>query len=61
MDRDETFVGASCVAAPVRFGETLVGAAGISGPTARLDTATLERYGELLRLRLSALTPPVLR
>lgn len=47
-DLEETLPGASCVAAPTRIGDSPVGAVAISGPSSRMDEATLARYGQLL-------------
>ena len=56
IDHDETFVGLSCVAAPVIVnGSTLVGAAGITGLTHRFSTSRVHDFGQELVARLSHL------
>ncbi len=53
VDHGETFEGLSCVAVPVFVnGVTLVGAAGITGPTHRFPTGRVEEYGDLLVKRV---------
>src|SRR5262249_2040464 len=47
-DREETALGAGCVAAPTWVGSTPVGSVAISAPITRLDDATMARYGNLL-------------
>ena len=53
IDRNETFDGVTCVAAPARIGRALIGAIGVSGPSSRFDDAQIgqvgERIGELMR------------
>jgi IclR family acetate operon transcriptional repressor len=48
VDRDETFAGGSCVAVPVWIGDSLIGAAGISGPSSRFSGDQLEGLGRRL-------------
>ena len=48
LDRDETSVGVSCVAVPLRIGDSLIGAIGVTGPTTRLDGDLLDRIGSEL-------------
>lgn len=48
LDVGETFDDVVCVAAPARIGGVLVGAAGISGPAARLPVARLDEIGVIL-------------
>lgn len=48
VDRDETAIGATCVAVPVWIGDSLIGAAGISGPTSRLPEDRIEAAGKYL-------------
>lgn len=48
IDRDETFIGASCVAVPVWIGDSLIGGAGVSGPSARFTESQLEALGTRL-------------
>ena len=55
VDRDETFEGVACVAAPVRIRGTLIGAAGISGPSSRLTDSHVQRLGLRLSYDLSGL------
>jgi len=55
LDIDETFEHVRCVAAPVRVGESLVGAIGISGPASRLEVPRLRELGRYLVQRLSSL------
>jgi DNA-binding IclR family transcriptional regulator len=59
LDRDETSVGVSCVAVPLRIGDTLIGSIGVTAPTTRLDDALMVRIGAELveaaaRLRMPA-------
>jgi DNA-binding IclR family transcriptional regulator len=55
IDREETFRGVSCVAAPARLGSSLIGAVGISGPSGRLTDAVVDTLGRLLVDELGAL------
>ena len=56
IDRDETFVGLSCVATPVVVnGSTLVGAAGLTGLTHRFSAERVREFGALLMERLASL------
>lgn len=49
VDRDETFVGLSCVAAPVILNSSaLVGAAGVTGLTHRFTPERVDEFGALL-------------
>ncbi|MCY7419323.1 MAG: IclR family transcriptional regulator [Chloroflexi bacterium] len=48
IDRNETFDGGTCVAAPVRIGRSLVGAVGLSGPSSRFDDDRIRTIGERL-------------
>lgn len=48
MDRDETFLGASCVAVPVWIGDSLIGGAGVSGPSSRFSEEQLDELGRRL-------------
>lgn len=48
VDRDETSVGVSCVAAPLWVGGALVGSVGMTGPTSRLPDPTLADIGREL-------------
>ena len=45
LDRDETSLGVSCVAVPLRVGSSLMGAIGLTGPSTRLPNALLDRIG----------------
>jgi DNA-binding IclR family transcriptional regulator len=45
IDREETFIGGSCVAAPATIGGALIGAIGISGPTSRLNDDIIAQLG----------------
>jgi DNA-binding IclR family transcriptional regulator len=56
VDREETFEGVVCVAAPTRIGRALVGAAGVSGPAHRLPGEKVELIGRALAERLASLT-----
>jgi IclR family acetate operon transcriptional repressor len=47
-DLEESFEGATCVAAPLRIGRSLVGAIGLSGPSARIGEARVGDIGERL-------------
>jgi DNA-binding IclR family transcriptional regulator len=49
VDRDETSLGVSCVAAPVWIGDSLIGAIGVTGPSTRLQPALVEMIGLELR------------
>jgi DNA-binding IclR family transcriptional regulator len=51
-DRNETFDGGTCVAAPVWIGGTLIGAIGLSGPSGRFTDDRIRAMGE----RLTAVT-----
>jgi DNA-binding IclR family transcriptional regulator len=55
IDRDETFEGGSCVAAPVRIAGALVGAMGLSGPSSRFSEMRIHEMGR----RLVAVTRPL--
>jgi DNA-binding IclR family transcriptional regulator len=55
VDRNETFHGVTCIAAPVRIRGSLIGAAGISGPSSRLSDSRIEELGKRLVLELSGL------
>jgi DNA-binding IclR family transcriptional regulator len=62
VDRDETSIGVSCVAAPVWIGTSLIGAIGVTGPSTRLTAALVEAIGPELRaasadLRYQMVTP----
>lgn len=48
FDQDETYDGASCVAAPIIIGRAAVGAAGVSGPSIRLPEEKLHAIGRRL-------------
>jgi DNA-binding IclR family transcriptional regulator len=48
VDRDETFDGVTCVASPVRIRGSLIGAAGISGPSSRLVDSRIRELGPRL-------------
>ena len=59
VDRDETSVGVSCVAVPLRIGDSLIGSIGVTGPTTRLDDALLGRIGaELVEAAATLRMPP---
>ena len=45
IDDEETYLGATCVAVPVKVGDTVVGAAGISGPSTRMTVPILAKAG----------------
>jgi DNA-binding IclR family transcriptional regulator len=45
VDHDETFDGVTCVASPVRMRGSLIGAAGISGPSSRLPEPRIHELG----------------
>ncbi len=53
VDRGETFEGVTCLAAPVRVQGSLIGAAGISGPSSRFTDATIHLLGLRLARDLS--------
>ena len=55
VDRNETFHGVTCVAAPVRVRGSLIGAVGISGPSNRLSDSQVEELGARLVRELSGL------
>jgi DNA-binding IclR family transcriptional regulator len=47
-DLEESFEGATCVAAPLKIGRSLVGAIGLSGPSARIGEERVVEIGERL-------------
>jgi DNA-binding IclR family transcriptional regulator len=56
VDRDETFLGLSCVATPVFVQETiLVGAAGITGPTERFSPERVKSLGDIVLSKVRGL------
>ncbi|MFI7613499.1 IclR family transcriptional regulator [Nonomuraea terrae] len=55
VDRDETFEGVRCVAVPARIRGTLIGAAGISGPSSRLPDSRVDELGRYLISCMSGL------
>jgi DNA-binding IclR family transcriptional regulator len=55
VDREETFDGVVCVAAPTAVGGALVGAAGVSGPASRLSEERVEEIAARLVERLATL------
>lgn len=55
LDIDETFEHGRCVAVPVRLGETVVGAIGISGPASRLEVPRLRELGDYLLQRSASI------
>jgi DNA-binding IclR family transcriptional regulator len=55
VDRNETFPGVTCIASPVRIRGSLIGAAGISGPSSRLSEPRIEELGQRLVRELSGL------
>lgn len=56
VDRDETFLGLSCVATPVFVQETiLVGAAGITGPTERFPPERVKSLGDIVLSKVRGL------
>lgn len=55
VDRNETFHGVTCIAVPVRIRGSLIGAAGISGPSSRLAGHLVEELGKRLVQELSTL------
>lgn len=55
MDRDETSLGVSCVAVPLRIGGGTVGAIGLTGPSSRLSEPVLCRIGQDLAAMSSSL------
>jgi DNA-binding IclR family transcriptional regulator len=55
VDRNETFAGVTCIASPVRVRGSLIGAAGISGPSGRLPEPRIEELGRRLVRDLSGL------
>jgi DNA-binding IclR family transcriptional regulator len=59
LDVEETFVGVSCVAAPIRLGGSVIGSVGISGPCSRLDADLLASYGTLIVAELAQVEPSV--
>jgi DNA-binding IclR family transcriptional regulator len=63
IDRDETSVGVSCVAAPLWVGGSLVGAVGITGPSSRLPDHALADIGRELveAVRSVQLSGPAVR
>jgi DNA-binding IclR family transcriptional regulator len=57
VDRDETSVGVSCIAAPLWIEGVLVGAIGVTGPTARLTEELVMRIGSRIREKLRQSRP----
>ncbi|MCP4382299.1 MAG: IclR family transcriptional regulator [Hyphomicrobiales bacterium] len=58
-DDEEFSPGVRCVAAPIRNRSgAMMGAVGLSGPTARIDAARFDDLGRLVRDRAAELTPP---
>jgi DNA-binding IclR family transcriptional regulator len=55
VDRNETFPGVTCIASPVCIRGSLIGAAGISGPSSRLPESRIDELGERLVRDLSGL------
>lgn len=55
LDIEETFEHSRCVAVPVRVGESVVGAIGVSGPASRLEVPRLRELGGYLVQRSSSL------
>lgn len=55
LDRDETFEGVSCVAAPARIGGALIGAIGISAPSQRFSATIMEEVSRRLVVEVRAL------
>jgi DNA-binding IclR family transcriptional regulator len=55
VDRNETFDGVTCVAAAVRVRGSLIGAAGISGPSSRMAGPGIQELGLRLSRDLSDL------
>lgn len=53
-DREETFEGGCCVAAPATIAGTLVGAIGISGPAQRMTVEVIDRLGVMLVAEMGA-------
>jgi len=49
VDRDETSLGVSCVAAPLWVGDALIGAIGATGPTTRFTDELVAIIGRRLR------------
>lgn len=58
VDRDETSLGVSCVAAPLWVGESLIGSVGVTGPTSRLPDEVAARIGQSLRAAVEELRQP---
>ena len=55
MDLEETFDDVRCVAVPLWFDHSLVGAAGITGPATRLPVTRLRELGTYLKKKLTDL------
>ena len=55
LDVDETFDQVRCVAIPIRISGSLVGAVGISGPSARFPIPRMRELGGYLIKRTAAL------
>ncbi len=60
LDRDETSIGVSCVAVPLRIGDSLIGSIGVTGPTSRLEDDLLRRIGEELVVAAGTLRVPAM-
>src|SRR5436190_16873509 len=59
VDRDETSIGVSCVAAPLWVGDALIGAVGVTGPSSRLPDEVAARIGRHLRAAVEPLRHPI--
>jgi DNA-binding IclR family transcriptional regulator len=60
LDRDETSLGVSCVAVPLRIGDSLIGSIGVTGPSSRLEEGLLRRIGEELVVAARQLRVPAM-
>ncbi len=60
LDRDETSIGVSCVAVPLRIGDSLIGSIGVTGPTSRLADDLLRRIGQELVVAAGTLRVPAM-
>jgi DNA-binding IclR family transcriptional regulator len=58
VDRDETSLGVSCVAAPLWVGDALIGAVGATGPSSRFPDEVAGRIGLHLRNAVEQLRRP---
>jgi DNA-binding IclR family transcriptional regulator len=59
IDLDETFMGVTCVAAPLWIGTSVIGAVGVSGPSGRFGGARTDEIGRRVAEVVRPLGGPV--